>query len=354
MSGAGALAVRAAEPLLRRGLLPDGVVRHGIRRLLGARLRAETAGDADARRERLEQLVAAMREAPIAPATAAANAQHYEVPTRFFELVLGPRLKYSSALWPPGVDDLAAAEEAMLALTAERADLADGQEVLELGCGWGSLSLWLLERYPHLTLHAVTSSGTQLAHLTAVAARRGWAGRLRVTCTDVARLELPRRFDRVVSVEMFEHLRNWPRLLASIHAWLRPAGALFLHVFCHRSTAYRFEDRDASDWMARNFFSGGLMPSADLIERVGGPLAVEARWLLPGTHYARTAAAWLANLDAHRAEALAALAPPGAAGRAEARDRLAAWRVFFMACEELFAWGGGSEWGVAHWRLRRR
>jgi cyclopropane-fatty-acyl-phospholipid synthase len=347
---AGGLAVRAAEPLLRRGLIPDGIVRHGIRRLLGARLRAELGGGEEERRARLDRLVAAMREAPIAPATAAANSQHYEVPTRFFELALGPRLKYSSALWLPGTNDLAAAEEAMLELTARRAGIADGQEVLELGCGWGSLSMWLLERFPRLTLHAVTSSATQLAHLTKLAAHRGWASRLEVTCGDVSALALPRRFDRVVSVEMFEHLRNWPQLLQRIHGWLRPGGSLFLHVFCHRTTPYTFEDRGASDWMARNFFSSGLMPSADLIERLAGDLAVEERWFLPGTHYARTAAAWLANLDARRGEALAALA---ADDGALARDRLAAWRVFFMACEELFAWDGGSEWGVAHWLLRR-
>jgi cyclopropane-fatty-acyl-phospholipid synthase len=349
VSASGALAVRAATPLLRRGLLPDALVRHGIRRLLDARLCAELAGGDAGRADRLRRLVAAMGDAPIAPATAAANAQHYEVPTRFFELVLGPRLKYSCAWWPPGVEDLAAAEEAALALAAERAGIADGQHVLELGCGWGSLTLWLLERFPRLTVHAVTSSGTQLAHVTASAQRRGWADRLTVTCADVTGLTLPRRYDRVVSVEMFEHLRNWPALLDRAHGWLVPGGALFLHVFCHRQVAYPFEDRDASDWMARHFFSGGLMPSYDLIRHCAGPFAVEGSWWLPGDHYARTAGAWLANLDRSSGRALEALA---GTDRAAGRERLAGWRVFFMACEELFACDGGAQWGVAHWLLR--
>jgi cyclopropane-fatty-acyl-phospholipid synthase len=341
------------ELLLTREALPDWLIRAGIRRLLVARLREVDPGDDTSRTAALAAFAAELRHAPLAPATPAANAQHYEVPAGFFQVLLGPRLKYSSALWPAGVDDLAAAEEAMLALTAERAAIADGQRVLELGCGWGSLGLWLLERFPRLRLVAVTSSREQRDFVHGEAVRRGVDGRLGVLCADVGELVPGERFDRVVSVEMFEHLRNWPLLLGRIGGWLSPAGRLFLHVFCHRHVAYPFTTGGgAGDWMARNFFTGGMMPAAGLIDHCADGWTVEQRWLLDGTHYSRTAAAWLANLDARRAEAIAALA--ATPDPRPATGRLAAWRVFVMACEELFAFRGGSEWGVAHWRLRPR
>ena len=331
--------MRTALALVDRGLVPDPAIRFGIRRLLRSRLREE-------RRRTTEDLAVELGSGPIAVATDAANAQHYELPTEFFSTVLGPRMKYSSALWPEGVEDLAAAEERMLELTAERALLEDGNRVLELGCGWGSLTLWALERWPDIRWTAVTNSRTQAAHLLAEAERLGVAERLRVVRSDVNDLDPGETFDRLVSVEMFEHVRNYRRLFTRIGRWLEPGGRLFVHIFCHRHLAYRFETRDDGDWMARHFFTGGTMPSFDLLPRFQQPLTLEERWWIPGLHYARTAEAWLANHDRERER----LQPLFRATYDEPEVWWERWRVFFLSCAELFAYGGGSEWGVGHYR----
>lgn len=353
--GAEPRSLRVVDALLAQGVLPDPVLRFAIRRLLAARLRHERPEDEAARRAAVDRFAATLRASPVATHTEAANRQHYEVPTELFRQVLGPRLKYSSCLWPEGVESLAAAEEAMLALTAERAGIEDGQRVLELGCGWGSLTLWLAERHPALTIEGVTSSRSQRDFVLERARRLGVAERVTVRVADVRELgddAFGRRFDRVVSVEMFEHLRNWPAMLERIASWLEPDGRLFLHVFCHRDTAYPFEAEGPSDWMARHFFSGGLMPSADLLDRFSEHLEIESRWLVDGTHYARTAEAWLENQDRHRHAILPILERTYGAPD---RDRWwHYWRLFFLACAELFAYRGGSEWQVAHYRLRPR
>jgi cyclopropane-fatty-acyl-phospholipid synthase len=254
--------------------------------------------------------------------------------------VLGPRRKYSAGLFEPG-DDLAAAEERMLALSCARAGIEDAMRVLDLGCGWGSLTLWLAERYPRARILAVSNSKAQREYVLGECARRGLDG-VEVVTADVNRFEPAGRFDRVVSVEMFEHARNWERLLGRVARWLEPDGRLFLHVFCHRSTPYFFEAEGASDWMARHFFSGGMMPSADLLAGLERDLRVEEGWRVSGLHYARTAEAWLANLDAARERVLPILGSERAFGR---------WRLFFLACRELFAFRGGAEWHVLHARL---
>ena len=308
------------------GRLPDPLLRAGIRancalRLARERRRGPAATDA---------LADELRRSPIAVETDAANDQHYLVPPRFFELVLGPRLKYSGCLWPDGVDTLAAAEEAMLALTCERAGIEDGMEILDLGCGWGSLTLWVAERYPAARVLAVSNSPAQRRFVRA----RG-NPRVEVVTADVNVFDTERRFDRVVSVEMFEHVRNWEALLARVRGWLEPGGKAFLHVFAHERLAYPFED----GWMARRFFTGGLMPSHTLLDRFGRDLHVAERWRVAWTHYERTANAWLANLDAARDEAVAVL------GSERAYHE---WRVFFLACAELFGFRGGREWLVSH------
>jgi cyclopropane-fatty-acyl-phospholipid synthase len=331
-----------------RGWLPDALIRVGIRRLCARKAADERRGDPAARAARRAERVQAMRAGVIALHTAEANLQHYEVPTEYYRLVLGPHLKYSSALWD-GATDLGAAEEAMLRTCDARAQLADGQRVLELGCGWGSWSLWMAQRFPGSRITAVSNSATQREFITARARERG-LGNLEVVTCDMNRFEPGARFDRVVSVEMFEHMRDWVSLLARIRGWLEPQGSLFVHVFCHRDSPYFFETDGRSDWMARHFFTGGLMPSEDLLEEcAAGSFRLAERWRVDGTHYARTARAWLANHDAHRAgiEELFARSLGREGGRVQSQR----WRMFHMACEELFAFDAGREWFVSHARL---
>jgi len=336
------LGIAAAE----RGWLPDRVVRAGIRRLLGERLRECEAGTTDGA---LSRHLEAMRTGPIALETDTANTQHYEVPAAFFRRVLGPRLKYSCCCWPTGVTTLADAEEAMLHLTSERAGVQDGMRLLDLGCGWGSWALWVAGTHPGSQVVAVSNSAEQRRHIEAEILRRD-LDNLTVVTADINRFEPDGTFDRIVSVEMFEHMRNYEALLSGVSRWLRPSGKLFVHIFCHHRYNYFFEDADSGDWMARHFFTGGMMPSGDLLFNFERRMCVEESWRLDGGEYRRTALAWLANLDAHRAEVEAVLG----AARDGARARLDAqrWRLFFLACAELFGYRDGSEWFVSHYLLR--
>lgn len=329
--------------LAEQGRLPERVVRLGIRRLLRKRL----ADEARRRREGedVRWLEAAQKASAVAPVPELANSQHYEVPAAFYELALGKQLKYSAAYWPEGVTRLDDAEEAMLALTAERARLGPRQRVLELGCGWGSLTLWMARRFPTSTFVAVSNSRSQREHITARAEREGLTN-VRVITADMNVFTIEERFDRIVSVEMFEHMRNWSALLSRARGWLEDNGLMFLHVFAHRRYVYPFDDSGEDDWMARHFFSGGLMPSVDMLERIESPFKIEARWVLAGTHYQRTAEAWLANLRARREAALAVLG--GGAGVEEGRLQYRRWELFFTACAELFGFADGSEWVVVH------
>lgn len=340
-----------SQRLLERNLLPDWLIRWGIRRTIAGRLQLERgSGPADAA-ARLWAFVAARSQGPLAVATQAANAQHYEVPTQFFRRVLGAHLKYSSALFDPGVTSLDEAEGRMLAVTAERAQLANGQRILELGCGWGSLSLWMARRYRDSEIVTVSNSRTQKQWIDDVARREGLSN-LTVITANMNAFEAPGTFDRVVSVEMFEHMRNWKALFANIARWLRPDGVLFFHIFTHRQYAYAYEVRDSSDWMAAHFFTGGIMPSDDFPTYFQDDLVVDQHWRESGTHYQQTAEAWLGNMDRHREE----LWPLFEAtyGAADATRWWVRWRVFFMACAELWGWRGGEEWLVSHYRMAKR
>ncbi|HWO18166.1 MAG TPA: cyclopropane-fatty-acyl-phospholipid synthase family protein [Kofleriaceae bacterium] len=339
------------EQIVDSGLVPEPLLRAGIRAVCALRLRQERRG-VEEEQARHQALVEELRKSEIASEPEAANAQHYEVPPAFFERVLGPHLKYSSCYWPAGVERLGDAEAAMLELTAARAGLADGQDVLDLGCGWGALALWAARRFPKSRITAVSHSRTQRAFIEARARAAGLPN-VSVRTADVRALELPAKsYDRVVSVEMFEHMRNYERLLRRIAGWLRPDGALFVHVFAHRRYAYPFEDAGRSDWMAREFFTGGLMPSTALLHNFQRDLVLADEWHLAGTHYARTAEAWYANLMAAEGPVRAILAEAYGTGKgADAARRFQRWRVFFLACAELFGYRGGREWLVAHYRF---
>jgi cyclopropane-fatty-acyl-phospholipid synthase len=343
--------------LLERDLLPDALIRFGIRRLLGERLREERKSDAEAQQAHLMELVARLRESPVAVETQAANEQHYEVPSAFFQQVLGPHLKYSSCYFDPGVTDLGEAEARMLALTCERAALRDGEDILELGCGWGSLTLWMAAQYPRARITAVSNSRTQKQFIDARAAERGLRNVEVLTC-DVNVLDFPadRRFDRVVSVEMFEHMRNYETLLRRIAGWMRPEATLFVHIFTHREFAYPFEVRGGGDspgdWMSRHFFTGGIMPSDDLLLYFQSDLQLRSHWHVPGVHYQKTSEAWLANMDRGRAVLMPLF--EATYGPRDARKWWVYWRVFFMSCAELWGYRGGGEWLVSHYLFQRR
>jgi cyclopropane-fatty-acyl-phospholipid synthase len=336
------------DSLLEKNLLPDWLIRLGIRRLLRQRLREIEHPSPELQ---VAQFAAGLRTQPIAVNTAESKEQHYEVPTPFYQKCLGPRLKYSSGLYPRGDETLAQAEEAMLALTCERAELADGLDILELGCGWGSLTLWMAEKYPRARLTGVSHSRTQREHILAEARRRGLANVTILTCDMNDFAPPPAAFDRVVSVEMFEHMKNWPRLLGVVARALRPGGRFFAHVFVHSRFAYHFEVRDETDWMSRYFFTGGLMPAHDLFPRFQDDLRLVSDWKVNGRHYAQTSEHWLQNMDAHRAEILPLFAQTY--GAAAATKWWAYWRVFYLACAELWAYRGGEEWHVSHYLFRK-
>ena len=334
--------------LLERGLLPDFLIRYGIRRLLRARLAEEHRGSAEAQQQHLMRLISRLRQSPVAINTAEANLQHYELPPGFFELVLGKHLKYSSGYYRNPAGSLDDAEAAMLELTAQRARLRDGERILELGCGWGSLSLWMAERYPNATITAVSNSHAQKRFIDAKAQSLGLTNLAVITCdANVLAFTEGTRFDRVVSVEMFEHMRNYQTLMRRIAGWLAPQGTLFVHIFTHKSYAYPFEIRDDSDWMAKYFFTGGIMPSDDLLLYFQEDLRIAEHWQVDGTHYSRTSEHWLENMDRHRAD----IEPifNTVYGKAELRRWWVYWRVFFMSCAELWGYDKGREWMVSHY-----
>ncbi|GIK99936.1 MAG: cyclopropane-fatty-acyl-phospholipid synthase [Alphaproteobacteria bacterium] len=331
--------------LLEKNLLPDRLIRIGIRRLLAQRIREETA------RYDRAAYVANLKTRALAEQTQAANEQHYEVPTPFYLYCLGRNLKYSACLYTTGQETLDQAEDAMLALYADRAQLADGQHILELGCGWGSLCLYNARRFPNAKITAVSNSRTQKEYIDTEARKRGLHN-LRVITCDINAFDItPGQFDRVVSVEMFEHLKNYELLFRHIARWLKPGGLLFTHIFTHSRLSYHFVPRDATDWMSRYFFTGGQMPAHDLLPQFQNDLKLVQDWKLSGTHYQRTAEHWLQNMDRHKEEILPLFADTY--GRDQAVKWWAYWRVFYMACAELWGYRNGEEWLVSHYLFRK-
>jgi cyclopropane-fatty-acyl-phospholipid synthase len=338
-----------AIDLCERGLVPDALMRFGMRRLMANRLREESLDGSEAQFARYRERVRALRESAVAIETARANEQHYEVPAAFFARVLGPHLKYSCCLFDePGLT-LGEAEQRMLAATCDRAQLAEGQDILELGCGWGSLTLWMAARYPGARILAVSNSASQREFITGLARERG-LGNIRVITADANDFDTSERFDRVVSVEMFEHMRNYAMLLERISRWLKDDGRLFVHIFCHRSLMYPFTTERDDDWMGRYFFTGGLMPAENTLLNFQEHVTLEEQWRVSGVHYERTANAWLRNMDENAGAVLSVLRD---AYGPEAQRWFHRWRMFFMACAELFGFESGTQWWVAHYRFQK-
>jgi cyclopropane-fatty-acyl-phospholipid synthase len=330
--------------------MPDILIRLGIRRLLGERLSSLPLDKPENSAEYLTQFLSAMAEARIAPVPEKANEQHYELPAAFFGHVLGNRRKYSSCHWPQGVDTLDAAEIDALRLTCERAGLEDGQTILELGCGWGSLSLWMAEHFPSSHITAVSNSHSQRVYILDRALASGLSNLTVITC-DMNEFTNESRFDRIISVEMFEHMRNWHELFSRVADWLKPNGVFFMHIFCHRTLPYEYASTDASDWMGHYFFAGGIMPSYDLPLHYQQQLKLTRRWCWSGRHYEKTANAWLVNMDNHKEQIWPILAETY--GAEAALQWWVRWRIFFMACAELWGYRGGNEWWVGHYRFEK-
>ena len=342
--------LRSLIELVENGRIPDLLTRAGIRLLLLQRLREQAQEGPDQEWQAMMTFVEEMRQSPIALHTQEANEQHYELPPRFFELVLGSHLKYSCCHFPEGVTELEHAEASMLTLTCERAQLQDGQQILELGCGWGSLSLWMAKHYPNSSILAVSNSRPQREFIESRAQELSLTNLSVQTC-DMNDFTTEQHFDRVVSVEMFEHMRNWQSLLERISNWLKLEGKLFIHIFSHRRYAYAFSSEGDSNWMGRYFFTGGIMPSNDLLLYFQKDLLLEQHWVLSGVHYQRTADAWLQMMDSQKGEILQTFRETYGKGADIWFQR---WRMFFLATSEVWGFRGGNEWLISHYLFNNR
>ncbi len=337
--------------LLEKNKIPDSLIRVGIRKLLKQRLQDEHKGHVEAQQAHLMALIDELKATPtIAINTQEANEQHYEVPTAFYTYCLGKHLKYSSGYWKPGVTDIDTSEKDMLEITCERAELKEGQQVLELGCGWGSLSLFMAAKFPTSTFTVVSNSRTQKQHIDEQARQRGITN-LTVITNNINDFRLDQTFDRIVSVEMFEHMRNYQKLMKLVADLLKPDGKLFVHIFTHKEYAYKFEVIDESDWMSKYFFTGGIMPSDDLLLYFNEHLSIEKHWHVSGMHYSKTSEAWLQNMDKHKAEIMPLFETTY--GKDQALKWWVYWRIFYMACAELWAYNGGEEWLVSHYLFQK-
>jgi len=338
------------DTLLAKGIIPDFIIRRGIRALNRRRLKEISAGHIELAQAKTMALVESLRRSEIAVLTEKANEQHYEVPAEFFALVLGKNRKYSSCYYPTGRESLDTAEDLMLAETAGMARLENGQKILELGCGWGSLSLYMAAKFPRASITGVSNSASQKQYIDSEAKRRGLKN-LKIITADVNHFAPKEKFDRVVSVEMFEHMRNYEALFARVRSWLKVDGRLFVHIFTHRDYPYLFEDNGPDDWMGRYFFSGGIMPSNHLFSSFAHGFVLEEQRIFKGTHYHLTSEAWLKNMDKNRDRIEQIFAE--VYGEANVRRWINYWRVFFLAVSELFRTRGGEEWNVSHYLYKK-
>mmetsp|Transcript_21896 Transcript_21896/g.36262 ORF Transcript_21896/g.36262 Transcript_21896/m.36262 type:complete len:355 (-) Transcript_21896:379-1443(-) len=336
--------------IVERNVVPDAIIRRVSRQLLASQLQSFEASDIEKRQEEFMQFVEELRASPIAIHTDAANQQHYEVPAEFFLHVLGKHLKYSSCYFPPGVTSLDDAEECMLRLYVERAQISDGMEVLELGCGWGSFSMYVCERFPKLRLTTVSNSASQKEFIQAQCKARHIEN-LTVITADVNSFSTESKFDRIVSIEMFEHMKNYEQLLKRISSWLKPEGLLFIHIFTHARFAYHFDASDSTDFMSNYFFTGGTMNSDDTLLYFQDNVKIVNHWRVNGEHYGKTSECWLQNLDKKAKEVRPILEK--VYGKDQATKWFVYWRLFFIACAECFAYGEGKEWIVSHYLFKK-
>ena len=341
-----AIALKLAE----HKWLPDSLIRKGIRDLSQDRLDEIAAQDCETAQQRLMQFIAEMKRGPIALVPEKANDQHYEIPADFFQYCLGEHRKYSSCFWLPETRTLGEAEALALAQTCAHARLQDDLDILELGCGWGSLTLWMASHYPHARITGVSNSHSQRDYIMAEAQRRGLTN-IEIITADMNQFETTRQFDRIVSVEMFEHMRNYAVLYRKLASWLKPEGLFFKHIFVHRDAAYAFEVLAEDDWMSQYFFSGGMMPSDDLPLYFQDDLRIIDKWRWSGVHYEKTANAWLQNMDQHHALITPILVRTY--GQRDAELWRQRWRIFFMACAELFGYQNGQSWWVSHYLFKK-
>ena len=336
--------------LAEKGIIPDYFIRQGIVRNCENRLNNENVSNTEKVSSKKQIWIEQMKESPIALVPEKANEQHYEVPPAFFEKVLGKHLKYSSGYWPDGVNSLDESEESMLELSFERAQLADGDSILELGCGWGSLTCYMASKLPNSKITAVSNSKDQKEHILNRCKSQG-LDNIEVITADMNDFETENKYDRVVSIEMFEHMRNYKKLLSKISSWLNDDGKLFIHIFTHQSVVYPFENQGEADWMAREFFSGGMMPSHDLLLHFQDDLIIDDVWSMSGTHYEKTSLAWVNKMDANKDSIMKIFLKTYGD---DAKLWFQRWRIFFMSCEKLFGYNNGSEWGVSHYRFSKR
>jgi len=339
------------DSLLEKNKVPDRLIRMGIRKRLRQRLRDEKKATTECQQAHLMDLLDELKASPIAIHPKDANEQHYELPTAFFQYCLGRHLKYSSGYWKEGVREIDVAEEDMLELTCGRAELTNGQQVLELGCGWGSLSLFMAAKYPQSYFTVVSNSRTQKTFIDGQSAKRKLPN-LEVITADMNAFHTEKKFDRVLSVEMFEHMRNYQKLMQMVASCLKQDGKLFVHIFTHKEYTYKFEVTDQSDWMSRYFFTGGIMPGDDLLLYFDEEMNIEKHWHVSGLHYSKTAEAWLRNMDLHKKEIMTIFSKTY--GQAASLKWFVYWRIFFMACSELWKFNKGNEWMVSHYLFRKK
>ena len=328
--------------LAESGFIPDVLIKIAARYISNRRLSEQSDDD------NKDKIISVLSRGAVAEKTYDANEQHYEVPPEFFNYVLGTNLKYSCSLFD-NVDSLDDAEDSMLKLYIDRADIKDGHEVLDLGCGWGSFSLYVAKRYPDINITSVSNSSDQITYIKNEAHKKGLSN-IKAFRMDVNNLELNKKFDRIVSIEMFEHLRNYKLILNYLNHALKPDGKLFIHIFCHKKLTYLYEMKNNLDWMTKYFFQGGIMPSKDIFQYFEGELEVINQWDINGNHYSRTCKAWLNNHYKNKKKILNIFEKH----YDEPKIWFNRWRIFFLSCEAFFALNNGREYFVAHYLFKKR